>query len=515
MNTDRKKYAAKNFIWATVGNIANSILTFISRTIFIYTLGTLYNGINGLYTNVLGMLALAELGVGQAVSFSLYKPLAENNVKKIQAIINFYRIAYRIIAAVVLVIGVGLAPFLKYIIKGADGVEHLVLYYFIFLFNTVSSYLLVYKSTLVEADQKKYLITNINTIIKGCITISQIIVLLISRNFLCYLLIGMVVQFLGNVYINYYAGKMYPFLIGHNDEQLSKADKQTILTKIRALMAHKIGEKAVNQTDNIIISAFINVSAVGLVANYTMLINLINTFVIAFFNGATAAIGNIIATESEDRSYVVSKRFDFIGYVLYGWASLCLFFLLPPFISLWIGSDKVIDSMTCFLLCFNFFFAGLRVPFANVKSAAGIYEQDKWVPLAQAAVNLGVSIVGAKYLGLIGVYLGTLASSLVPQIVRPIVVYKYIFNRSSKSYFKELIKRIMQLSICFLVLYFVFDKVHITNVILDLFFRLLTCSLVMTIEILLCYRNKDELQYIINIIKKVIKNNVLRGCRNE
>ncbi|WP_051208661.1 lipopolysaccharide biosynthesis protein [Butyrivibrio sp. WCD3002] len=501
MTENRKRNAAINFLTATFGSVINSILTFVSRTVFIYSLGTLYNGVNGLYTNVLGMLALAELGVGQAISFNLYKPIAENDTKRICAIMNFYRVAYRIIAGVVFVLGMVLVPFLKYLIKGAEGVDHLELYYLVFLFNTVSSYLLVYKSTLVEADQKKYLINNINTVIKAATTIAQIIVLLIFKNFLAYLVIGMVVQFVGNIYINYFCDKRYPYLKGENNEHLSDSEKNSIFTKIRALMLHKVGDKAVNQTDNIIISSFINITSVGLVANYSMLMSFINSFIISFFYSASAAIGNIISTE-ENRSYEVSKRYDFLGHVLYGWSTLCLYFLLTPFITLWIGQDKTIDSVTCFLICINFYFVGIRVPLSIVKGAAGLFEQDKWVPLLQAFTNLLVSIVGAKYLGLIGVYIGTLVSSLFPLIIRPIIIYRHIFRRSSSMYFMEMLKRILQMSVCFIILSFLFMHISFSNLIIELGFRLICCTALMTVVVWVVYHNKDELEYLIHVFKE-------------
>ena len=166
MGESRIQYAAKNFAWGTFSNIINSILGFFSRTVFVYTLGETYLGVNGLFSNILGLLSLAELGIGSAISFSLYKPLAEHDTKKLQAIIHFYKTAYRFVAIVIAAVGLCIVPFLKYIIKGAEGIENTQLIYCIFLFNTVSSYLISYKSTILAADQKNYLLTNINIIVK-------------------------------------------------------------------------------------------------------------------------------------------------------------------------------------------------------------------------------------------------------------------------------------------------------------------------------------------------------------
>ena len=216
MKSSRTLYAAKNFAWSMVGNISNSVLSFISRTIFIYTLGTAYLGVNGLFSNILGMLSFAELGIGSAITFSLYKPLAEKDIPKIQAIINFYRVAYRIIACVVAVIGISLIPFLKYMVKATDGIDNLELIYCLFLINTVSSYLITYKTTIVSADQKAYLMANINTISRVVITLAQIVIMLFTKNFIAYLITGIVMQILTKIYLNRFTDKKYPYIKGRN-----------------------------------------------------------------------------------------------------------------------------------------------------------------------------------------------------------------------------------------------------------------------------------------------------------
>jgi hypothetical protein len=251
----------------------------------------------------LGLLSLAELGVGSAISFSLYKPIAEKDTAKVQAIINFYKTAYRIIAAVVVVVGLLIMPLLKFIIKGAEGVQNVYLIYCIYLANTVSSYLISYKSTILSADQRNYLLTNINTVVKLITTAAQITMLVLFRNYLLYLLIEAVLLFISKIYINHFVNVKYPYLKGKNSEKLSKSEKSTIFTKIKALLLHKVGEVAINQTDNIITSAFINVATVGLVSNFVMITKAVNTFVMSFFTSAVAGLGNLIATENVETRY--------------------------------------------------------------------------------------------------------------------------------------------------------------------------------------------------------------------
>lgn len=501
----RKLYALKNIIWETFGNTLNTILNFISRSIFIYTLGTTYLGINSLFTNILGMLSLAELGMGSAISFSLYKPLAENDYSKIRALTNFFKKAYRIIALIVTIIGITIIPFFKYILNGAENIDNIIPIYLIFLFNTVTSYFVVYKSTIFSADQKNYIITNIDNVAKTIIAILQIIFLLIFKNFMIYLIIDCIIKLLSKFYLNFMVNKNYPYIKKLENEKLSKSDKEQISTKIKALMFHKIGEVSIYQTDNIITSAFINVQTVGLVSNFTMIINLVNKYIVSFLNSFTAGLGNMIATEDSSKCKQIFEKYDFLCFWFYYLTSICLYFLLSPFIVIWLGNDKVIDNTTIFILCLNYYITGLRVSLANIKSAGGVYEQDKWSPIIQSILNIGISIVGAKYLGLVGVYIGTMVSSIVPTITRPYVVYKYIFKSSSKLYFIGFFKRLFITLVTIFILNKIILLFQFSNKILEFISIGFICVILTTIIVFIVYHSTEEFKYVINIMKNIIK----------
>lgn len=504
MSESRTKYAVMNFSSSTISNIVNLILTFVSQTVFIRILGETYLGISGLFTNLLGLLSLAELGVGSAISFSLYKPIAEKDTAKVQAIINFYKTAYRIIAAVVVVVGLLIMPLLKFIIKGAEGVQNVYLIYCIYLANTVLSYLISYKSTILSADQRNYLLTNINTVVKLITTAAQITMLVLFRNYLLYLLIEAVLLFISKIYINHFVNVKYPYLKGKNSEKLSKSEKSTIFKKIKALLLHKVGEVAINQTDNIITSSFINVATVGLVSNFVMITKAVNTFVMSFFTSAVAGLGNLIATENVETRYRISKNYDYLGFLLYGWSAVVLYFCLPPFVSVWLGDHFQIDRATVALLCINYYMTGARVPLGNVRSAAGIYEPDKWVPLAQSLTNIVVSVVAVQYWGLKGVYIGTLVSSFFPTIVRPIIIYKYAFARGSGSYFKTYIWRLVLLLCDVVLIAFLLRWINIVNPYVKLLMAFGVSAVVPAVTIILATRKSEEFAYTKNLMLSVV-----------
>lgn len=501
---NRTQASLKNFIWYNVSTLVTLALNFVLRTILIKTLGEVYVGISNLFTNILGMLSLAELGIGTAIGYNLYKPLAENDRPKIQALINFYRRAYRIVASVVFVIGVALIPFLPKIAKGSDGVEHLTFIYCIYIFNTVSSYLIAYKSTIIDADQKNYIITNVNTATNIIIVIFQMLVLLVFKNYVFYMLVSAVIGLARNVYLNYYTGKLYPFLRKRNSERLTDEEKKEIFTKIKALIYHSVGSVVVFQTDSIITSSIINVNAVGFVSNYNMIINAIKNFSSSFFRIIIPSVGNLLVLSDKGKARQLYKNVSFLCFCIANFTSTCLFFMLTPFIKIWIGEKYVMPVSVVFLLCINYYIAIVRTPSNSFKSAAGMFEKDKFSPILESIINLVVSIVLAEKIGIAGVYIGTFASSFVPLIWSEIIVGKYIVEESLFNIFKRLIFRTSCMLLCGGALYLLFKCVAIENLYIDLLFKCVVCLTIPNLMIVLVFGRTKEFKYLVSVIKKVL-----------
>ena len=288
----------KNIFWGAFSNIVIMLLSFASRTVFIYNLSTTELGVNGVFSNILTILSFAELGIGTAMNFSLYGLVAKKDINRIKSLMHFYKKAYRIIAAIVGVLGLCLVPFLPYIAKGTQGVDHLYAIYFLYLFNTVASYFVSYKYSLSNAEQKNYVFTNINLVFNIICTCTQMIVVIAFKSFLIYCSVGAVVQLIQNITTNIYMNKMYPYLKDKDVEPVSKEELAPVIKNVKALIISKIGSICVNQTDNLIISMAINVTVVGVISNYLTLTRNVGQFLNLVFNSGTASFGNLIATES-------------------------------------------------------------------------------------------------------------------------------------------------------------------------------------------------------------------------
>jgi len=444
MGNSRTEYIAKNSLFGLVNKALTLVLGFISRSVFIYFIDITYLGVNGLYSEILQMLSLVELGFGSALIFALYKPVADNDQEKTVKLLDFYKKTYRIIALIMTVIGISFVPFLQYIVKGADNltIGQLRLYFIIFLINTVAEYFVSYKYSYLNALQKNYISTNINSVVHTIMVVSQIIIIVVAKNFLAYLLTHTVILLISKIFISVYLNKKFPILAQKATQKFTRQEKAPIYKDISGLVMHQFSSIAVHSTDNIIISSLsgMGVVAVGLISNYNLLMHSVLGIVAIMFTGVISSFGNLVASSSSENYRRSFLDVNFINFWIYGFCSIAFFILVPPFITLWLGEEFVIDTSCFFLMVLNAYLVGQSSIYNNARIAKGNFSKDKYLALLQALVNLAVSIVGAIYLGLIGVYIGTIASRLIYVFFRPILTYRFLFEKSCVDYFKRFIK---------------------------------------------------------------------------
>ena len=369
--------------------------------------------------------------------------LREGDREKVKAYMQFYKKAYRMIAFIVAAVGLILVPFLKYIIKdpvGIDSTQDLINFYLIFLFNTVSSYFVAYKYSLPNAEQKNYIQSNVITITKIVTTLVQTIVILATSSFYGYLISASVIELAQKIFANIYLNYKYPYLKEKNVEKLTKEETSDIKRKTGALVCHKVGDVARLQTDSIIISGFINVAMSGMVDNYNMVISSVSNFVNIIFNSVISSFGNLIATESREKQYNMFCIYRFFASWIYGFSAVGFYILLTPLIKLWLGDKWILPGAVIAAILIDYYFKGERVVLSNYKTAAGVFEQDKYLPLVQGAVNLVISVVLVIKIGLIGVYIGTIVSGLLANIIRPVIIYRVCFERKATSYFYDTVR---------------------------------------------------------------------------
>ncbi len=496
----------KNAIISLIMNFFSILVGFVAQRVFIYSLGKEYLGINGLFNNVLSVLCVVELGFGATVVYHLYKPISENNKEYINILLKFYKKTYRIIATFIFTLGILIMPFLKDIIGEVNIQENIYLLFFLALVDVVLSYLLTYKRSILYANQKNYIINLVHLGYIFGVNIIEIILLLNFKNYILYLLVKIIFRVLENLIINIIANKMYPFILEKTDKKLDKEVKNDIYKKIKGLLFHRIGGAIVLGTDNIIISKFIGITTVGLYSNYSMIITSLTNLLGQIFSSITAGVGNLLVENDLKKSYTVYKNILFFNSWIYSLVGIFLLCLLQPFIVLWLGKEFLLPMVVVIILVINFYIQGMRKTNAVFKDAAGIFYEDRFIPILESAVNIIVSVLLVKKMGLIGVFLGTSISSMILFLYSyPIFVYKKLFRNSYSEFIFIHLKYFIISIITAIITYFFVTRIQIKSNLLTLIFNCLICCIIPNLIYLCAFFKTSEFKYYKNILLQVLK----------
>lgn len=433
----RTKKAVKNIAYNMINQVLGLVLTFISRTVFIWGFGIEYLGINGLFADVLGLLSMADLGFNTAMVYSFYKPLADDNSKKIAALISFYKQVYSIIAIAVIFIGVCLIPALPYLINVEKKIPNLNIIYLLSLINVVISYLWIYRTSILSADQKGYIITRIGMISNVVRTVLQILSIVLFRNYILYLVIGSIVAVINNIISSQISVKQYPYIL--SGECLPKAERRNIFDTIKSVFIYKISSVLLNATDNILISIIISTTAVGYYSNYLMLQNKITQFYALFFTSLTASIGNLIVTEKANKRFEVFECEQSISYIICGVVIPCYVGLINDFIRIWLGEFYILSDLVVIAIGINMYLSCVLQPLWSYREATGLYRKTKWVMLICATLNLLLSIALGETMGLSGILFASGLSRLLTYVwVEPWILYRDYFESKPYKYYVQL-----------------------------------------------------------------------------
>lgn len=433
----RTKNSLLNMIVPMIMQGINVILLFISRKIFIQYFAEEYLGVNGLFTEILTVFSLAELGIGVAMAYGLYGCVARKEEAEICRLMNLYRRLYTIVGLAVAVVGLAILPFLDVLIKD-NNIPHITGIYLMYLANSVLSYFLSYKQTLIQADQKNYIVSGVTQAVRCAQVVVQIILIITTKNFYLYLAAQMAMQVLTNYVLALVADRMYPYLV-HNKYGLPQKEKRKeIFAHIKAMSFHKFGAVFVSNTDNLILSMFVGLKTVGLYSNYRMITTNVRLVLSYVYNAFTASIGNLVATESPKRVLAVYRSLNFMMSILYGWLSVCLYVLINPFIGLFFGEKYRMSAAVVVVIVIDFYITGMRQMTLRFRDAMGLYWHDRYKPIPEVLINLVVSLLLVTKYDVVGVLAGTIVSSLATNFwIEPYVFCRYGIKENWKKIYGE------------------------------------------------------------------------------
>lgn len=407
------------------GQLMNQVLLFISRMIFIRYLSAAYLGVNGLFTDVLGMLNLAELGIGTAMIFSLYEPAAKDDEHKLAQLMNLYKLLYRIVAVAVLLAGLALMPFLHYFIQDSSGIEHLRLIYLMYVASSVCSYLLSYKNSIFLAYQKAYVRNFWGMVFDAIKTVVQIIIIVLTQNFILYLLAQFILQFIPNIIVSYRVDKEFPYL-KECKELPDKEEFHGILKNIGAMSLHKVATIIVRNTDSLLMSTFVGLLSVGYYSNYKLVLSGITNLVDKFSNAFTGSLGNLSAMEDEKRVYGIYRELDLIYFLIYAYWTAGLLALFNSFITICFGAEYCFPVITVGIIVAEFYITGQRKVNLMFREAKGLFWYDRYKPVFESIINLVTSLILVKKFGVAGILGGTIISSVSTCVwVEPYILMRY------------------------------------------------------------------------------------------
>lgn len=500
----RTKNSFRNVLTGFGNKIISFVLAFATKTVFIRLLGAEYTGINGLYSNILQVLSMADLGMITVLSFKLYTSILNDNKKEIASTISYYRKFYTIVGCTILGIGIVIIPFLHYIINSSLSQDRLILYYILFLANTSLSYFFVYKTTLLEADQKQYIISNTTTIATLVMYVLQIVYLLINRDYFGYLIIQLLCTFCKNFILSKIAEKKYPYIKNKALIDRSSIDKKGLFADVKATFIYKICTVLLNNTDNILISVIVSTVAVGYYSNYYSLIQYIGAYMYALSTGLTASIGSLNAEQDAEKSY---SLFNSILLLFSGITCVCVTVFaccVQSFVPLWIGDEYLLDYNCVVAVLLLFYFSTVSTPSLIFRETMGLFKQVKYVMIPTVLLNIGLSIILGKIMGIAGIIYATSISKIFTNYwYEPYLIYKTKFHSPYSLYLMKQIRFLISTILSVVI------SLYITSF-LGKGFALLVCKAIIAfiISALVWFginRRCVGMSYVVNKIKGLLR----------
>lgn len=440
----------KNTVLGILFKILTLLFTFVNRTLFIRVLGEQYLGINGLYSNILSVLSLADLGVNSVLMFFLYEPLAHNDREKLSVLIAYFRKVYYIIAGLIFIVGACLIPFLPFLVNGSNlSNTQLVLYYVLFLVNTCCSYLAVYKSTMLIADQAAYIVNTVNFLFAIVQSLLQILALYITQNYIFYLFVTIFCTLCNNVTLTIISGKKYPFL-KHVPKNKNVGDlRGRLLRNIKNVFLYRIGATIMNSTDNILISVLIGTTVVGIYSNYILIITNLTSLLSFFSQAIMTAMGNFGVDADLKKRELVFRSSMLIYAGIASFSTGCIVSMMQDFMTFWLRDERfLLSGAFVWVLAVKLFIDIITSPNWTFRESAGLFREVRTIMLIAAIINLILSVVLAIPFGLSGIIIATSLSKIVTLFwYEPRTFYRKVFCKPLTRYWKYEIKLIL---ICWL-----------------------------------------------------------------
>lgn len=499
MEFERAKNSKRNILYGIVSKFLVLFLPFMTRTVIIKELGANYLGLNGLFTSILSVLNMAELGFSSAIVYSMYKPVAENDIPVINALLKIYRMIYRVIGTVIFIVGLGLIPFLPKLVNGdiPNGISMVGLYLIYLVNTTISYFAFAYKRSILSVYQREDILSKITMLLAVVQNILQIGLIFLFHNYYLYALVLPLISLLSNFSVAMSAHKRFPQLKCRG--VVSDEIKSEIKRNMKGLVIAKVGGVSRNAFDNIFISVFLGLVQVAIYNNYYYISNAVTAMMTLIVTSITASIGNAVATESAETNYNTFTKINFIYMWLAGWCTVCLLCLYQPFMMKWVGAGLMLPIHSVILFCVYFYALKLGDIQSIYLTTAGLFYEFRICAIIQAVLNIGLDYLLGKYFGINGIIFATVISIFaIDFLYGNRIVFRYYFkNGKEKEYYLMHAKYAgVNIAIC-IIMMFICNN-------LNIYIRSVLCLIVPNVLSILFYRRSKIYKISVNWLLDVI-----------
>lgn len=508
MSNTRTENVIKNSTSSIIYKIVHVMIQFVMRTAFIRILGNEYTGVSGLFTDIVQVLSVVELGLDSSMVYALYKPLAQRDEKRISALLKFYRSAFDIIGIAVLLGGLCLLPFLHLFVNDVPNIkENINCIFMMYVITSGFSYFLIYKTVLLRADQKSRTISNCSSVVEIVECVLEIVLLLVFKNFYAYLILRFIATVSGNMILSIISTRKYPEYMKRISERLAKADQRRLLRDLACITIYNIASVVINSTDSVFISAFVGTAEVAVIGNFTLIIRSVNTTIGQVANATKASVGNLVATANIVKQHQTFGRMNFLSFWAACCSGTCLMALLNPFIGdIWFDRSYTVPDYIIAIMVLNFFIAIMAYPVESFRIANGLFVYGWYRPAVMAVLNIVLDIYMGRKWGITGIFLATSISRLLTQVwFDPYLIYKLVFRKDSKEYFLKYILYVGVTALSCLTAFEICKLVSLSNVLIGFGSKLIVAMVIPNIFICLLFRKTDEYSYVLNMVKSLLK----------
>ena len=501
----RLKNTLMNLIAAWGGQLVLIFVKFFTRRFFTRYLDVVYLGIDGTFSTIISTLSLAELGIGGAIAFSLYKPLANEDQETTKSLMAYYKHIYQVIGIIIGVLGLAIMPFLYQLSNDLPHIPYLRLIFFLYLCNTVLSYFCSYRTTLLNADQKKYIYLTNHYVFYIIMNIVQIVVLYVTKNFFVFISAQILFTISENLNIARIAGKKYPLLKEKNVQPLHAEIKSMIWKNTKNMAIGRVGNIIIDSSDVLILSKFLGTVTVGFYNNYQLIISSIQAILTQFTDAMLPSIGNLYAQGNKERIVDIFYVSNFLNTWIYGWVSICIINLIQPFVTIWVGEKYLLSLATVIILVLRLYIKGMRNIVNTYRTAFGLFKCERWKSVAEGILNIILSIIFVYYLGMEGVFFGTVISALVVGIWPEVLeLFRDGFDLSQGRYYL----RYMIYSIIWIIIgggiYSICLQIH-GGLFITFLIRAIICIIIPNVIWYLIWRKSSEMKYLFEVGKGILK----------